>query len=70
MSYSNKHTADQCDKCLEEVGKANLHKLPFIYLDMNDTEHEDVSEQYGYPKGFGYRQYSVCKSCHKKEGLK
>lgn len=49
------HTEDMCDKCGKLVGKANLHKLPFLYLDRNDTQHPD--------EGDGYRQYYVCLEC-------
>ena len=45
MSYDKSHTEDECDKCLENVGKANLKKVPFIYLDKNDKIHPDIREQ-------------------------
>jgi hypothetical protein len=43
MSYSPNHTEDECDKCLKKVGKKNLNKVPFLYLDKNDHTHPDVS---------------------------
>ena len=43
MSYDKKHKSSECDKCLKKVGKKNLIKLPFIYLDKNDDSHEDKS---------------------------
>ncbi len=69
MSFDKKyHTEDMCDKCYKEVGKENLVMAPFLYLDMNDKCHEDVSRSIGYPKGSGYRQYYICKECEK-EGV-
>jgi hypothetical protein len=64
MSYLESHTEDDCDRCLKPVGKRKLYKLPFIYLDRNDGVHDDVSWRYGYPVGFGYRQYYACKKCY------
>jgi len=66
MSYEEDHSEEACDKCKRIVGKANLIKVPFAYLDCNDKKHEDISEQLGYPKGTGYRQYYCCKSCSQK----
>ena len=66
MTYGRNHTEDDCDKCSKRVGIDKLKKVKFIYLDMNDESHEDISEQYGYPKGMGYRQYYVCKRCDKR----
>ena len=47
------HNENMCDKCKEEVGKENLVKVPFLYLDCNDESHPDL--------GDGYRQYYICK---------
>jgi len=55
MSYSKKHTKDECDRCLSNVGKDNLHRVPFLYKDYNDKVHKDL--------GKGYRQYYVCEKC-------
>jgi len=55
MTYGNEHTEDMCDKCCASVGKINLIKLPFVYLDMNDKSHKNL--------GNGYRQYYVCIEC-------
>lgn len=63
MGYDKKHTEEQCDKCLKNVGKENLRKVPFLYCDKNDRVHEDVSYLIGLPKGEGYRQYYICKDC-------
>ena len=60
-SFKN-HKKGMCDKCGERKAK---HKVPFLYLDMNDKQHDDVSELVGYPKGTGYRQYYVCDECFK-----
>jgi len=57
MTYTNKHTKDECDKCLVNVGKENLKRVPFLYLDRNDKIHEDM--------GYNYRQYFVCEECFK-----
>jgi hypothetical protein len=65
MSYEGDHTENDCDKCHKKVGKNKLVRVPFAYLDCNDKKHEDISEQLGYPKGTGYRQYYVCKACFK-----
>jgi len=54
----NKHAENMCDVCFKEVGKENLFKVPFIYLDKNDKFHEDL--------GDSYRQYYVCKECKRK----
>ena len=57
MSYPANHIEDECDRCLENVGKENLKGIPFIYKDCNDKMHRDL--------GKGYRQYYVCKDCFK-----
>lgn len=57
MSYEITHTKDDCDKCLNKVGKSNLIKVPFLYLDKNDLVHEDLGNM--------YHQYYVCKECMK-----
>jgi len=44
MGYDESHTEDECDKCLERVGKNNLVKVEFVYLDKNDRMHEDQSQ--------------------------
>lgn len=59
MTYSKSHTEDDCDKCLDKVGKNNLFKLPYLYCDKNDNIHPDY--------GNGYRQYYVCSKCLKAE---
>ena len=61
MTYTNKHTEDDCDKCLRRVGKENLQEVPFLYLDRNDKIHEDA---FMYEKD--YKQYYLCKECAKK----
>lgn len=43
MSYPKNHDENDCDKCLSKVGKANLKKVPFLYLDKNDKTHPDMS---------------------------
>lgn len=43
ISYSKDHKPIDCDKCLKEVGKKHLTKVPFLYLDMNDKIHPDES---------------------------
>ncbi len=58
MSYGSWHSINDCDKCGENIGKKNLFKLPFLYLDRNDQSHKNL--------GNDYRQYYVCKSCLKK----
>jgi len=55
MSYDKNHTEDECDKCLKDVGKENLKRVPFLYLDENDKIHKDL--------GNAYRQYWICKDC-------
>jgi hypothetical protein len=60
------HTEDQCDKCGKDVGKKNLKALQFIYCDVNDKFHPDVSEIYGFPRGAGYRLYECCEDCYDK----
>jgi hypothetical protein len=70
MPFNKNHTEDECDKCLKKVGKNNLIKLPFLYLDKNDNVHEDVSDslrQQGFQCDDGYRQYYACKNCAKNE---
>jgi hypothetical protein len=57
--YTKDHTEDHCDKCEKLVGKKNLHKMDFIYKDMNDKMHADL--------GDGYRQYYVCNECEHEE---
>jgi hypothetical protein len=65
MSYGEHHTEDHCDKCEELVGKTNLIKVPFLFLDKNDKSHEDLSKD--KPNmDWGYRQYYVCIECYKK----
>lgn len=67
MSFDPKfHNEDMCDRCSKEVGKENLSKVPFLYLDMNDKSHPDVSHLLGLQKGSCYRQYFICKVCKKK----
>ena len=67
MVYTSKHTDDECDKCLANVGKANLVKVPFLYLDKNDNMHDNLSllmtKLTGVKHDSGYRQYYVCKDC-------
>jgi hypothetical protein len=68
MTYNKKHTEDECDKCLAKVGKANLTKVPFLYLDKNDNIHKDLSPMLragGQKCDSGYRQYYVCNKCKK-----
>jgi hypothetical protein len=67
MSYDKSHTEDDCDKCGKRIGKANLLKVPFLYMDCNDKVHPDQSALLGYAKDFSYRQYYVCKLCYKDE---
>lgn len=43
MSYDKNHTEDECDKCLKNVGKDNLFKCSFLYLDKNDNVHTNES---------------------------
>lgn len=38
------HTDDHCDKCNQKIGKKNLKKLPFLYMDKNDKLHKDMSQ--------------------------
>lgn len=64
MSYSKDHTDDECDKCLEKVGKANLKPSPFLYLDRNDEVHPDA--MLGDPRFKDYKQYYLCKKCWRK----
>jgi hypothetical protein len=59
MSYDKTHTEDDCDKCLSKVGKANLFRVGFLYLDRNDRVHENL--------GNDYHQYYVCKECAKQK---
>lgn len=71
MSYDPKyHNEHMCDKCCKYIGKHRLFPVPFLYHDVNDLSHPDVSELLGLPKGSGYRQYYVCKACKKKEVIK
>ena len=62
LTFDDNHSEDDCDKCLERVGKKNLTKVPFLFKDMNDTKHEDVSYLVGGSTD-GYRQYWICKKC-------
>ena len=55
MSFNFEHNENECDKCLKNVGKENLRRVPFLYKDYNDKSHEDL--------GDGYRQYYVCDDC-------
>lgn len=59
------HNKNECDKCGKNVGENNLIRVPFLYLDLNDKYHPDVSYLLGYSKKLGYRQYYVCKDCIK-----
>lgn len=43
MGYTKDHRSSDCDKCLKRVGKKNLTKVPFLYLDKNDKVHKDMS---------------------------
>ena len=61
--YKSNHNDSMCDKCGKEVGKKNLIKVPFLYCNVNDKHHDDISWLVGAPVGSGYRQYYVCKSC-------
>lgn len=61
MSYSKNHSEDECDKCLRNVGKENLIKVPFIFLDRNDRVHEDLGKI--NPKLKDYHQYYICENC-------
>lgn len=63
MSYTKEHTEDDCDKCLKKVGKQNLRKVPFLYLDKNDKRHKDVSHKIKGKHDTGYRQYYICEDC-------
>lgn len=63
----DKHTDNMCDKCGKEVGKKNLVKVPFLYCNVNDKHHDDLSFLVGAPAGSGYRQYYICLPCSKKE---
>ena len=68
MTYDKKHTEDDCDRCKKRVGKENLLRVPFLYLDCNDRVHQDMAEVYG-PRYKNYRQYYVCKSCYAKPSI-
>lgn len=57
MSYNKFHTEEDCDRCLKEIGKDKLLKVPFLYKDWNDRVHRDEN-------GRGYRQYYVCERCY------
>lgn len=61
MSYAQTHTEDDCDKCCETVGKANLKPTPFLYLDRNDNVHADAVP--GNPRYKDYKQYYICERC-------
>ena len=56
------HNDDCCDRCNGIFGKENLIKLPFLFCDKNDTEHEDLSFLLGLSDE-GYRQYYCCPKC-------
>lgn len=58
MSYPPTHTSNACDKCLEEVGRDKLIKVPFLYLDRNDQVHPDA-----IPGNPDYKQYYICSRC-------
>ena len=60
MSYSKDHTEDDCDKCGLRLGKGNLRRLPFLYMDKNDKAHPDMSSG---KMERGYRQYYACHEC-------
>ena len=45
-----------CDKCNEKPAQ---FPVPFIFNDMNDSEHQDVRD--------GYRQYWCCLGCIERE---
>lgn len=60
----NTHKESMCDKCGKDIGKHNLRPVPFLYCDVNDKNHPDVSYLAGYPTGTGYRQYYVCDDCY------
>lgn len=60
MTYGKTHTENHCDKCNTKVGKENLLRVPFLYLDRNDKSHKDMERN--------YRQYFVCKEC-KENGI-
>ena len=67
MTYDKSHTEDHCDRCIKKVGKENLKRLPFLYLDKNDHTHEDMSPTlriHGRRCDDGYRQYYVCAECY------
>lgn len=70
MTYEKNHTINDCDKCLKTVGKENLNKVPFLYLDKNDDTHEDMSPTLRIMNKCvcdnGYRQYYVCDDCKTK----
>jgi hypothetical protein len=63
MTYGDWHKESMCDKCGKDVGKKNLFRVPFLYLDCNDKSHPDVSHLAGYSGKVGYRQYEVCVNC-------
>ena len=63
MSYED-HNEHMCDRCARVVGRNNLRKMPFIYMDKNDKAHPDMSRSGMEP---GYRQYWVCDDCWKME---
>lgn len=61
MSYPENHRASQCDVCLRDVGRENLRKVPFLYLDRNDHVHLDAFPE--LPDMKDYKQYYVCEEC-------
>ena len=79
--YSPNHTEDECDKCLANVGKQNLIKVPFLLCMKNDKcphHYVDTSKKYetyminGKWKAFQldafpYKQYRVCRICNEVE---
>ena len=71
MSYAKEHNNDECDRCLNNVGKNNLFKTPFFYMDKNDDTHEDMSPylriRTGKQYDDGYRQYYVCQKCYESQ---
>jgi len=64
MSYDKNHTKDDCDKCLERVGKENLTPIKFLYLDRNDLMHPDYYHNATKAQK-DYKLYYVCKNCLK-----
>jgi len=65
VSYDESHSDDECDCCLEKVGKENLKPLWFLYLDRNDHVHPDCYPD--DPQYKDYKCYCVCDACYERE---